>query len=87
MISIEEFMIFIDSLKETTVRFNLNRSKATWHSINFKKFTANIHEYESFTEWWQSKNMTENLNNIIAKTLLEQNPPEKVKQALLFVML
>lgn len=87
MISIEEFMSFVNSLKETNIAINFNRSKATWHTIDLRIFTKNIHEYKSFNEWWQSKNMTENLNNTIVKTLLDQKPPEKVREALLFMML
>ena len=86
MISIEDFMSFIDSLEEKTVRFDFNRSKTTWNSIDLRRFTADINEYKSFTEWWQSKRNVVKIN-IMARMLLDLNPPEKVKQALLFVML
>ncbi|NBT57262.1 hypothetical protein EBT16_00600 [bacterium] len=86
MITTDEFTAFIDSLPDPTVQIH-NFGKATYHTINLKGLTKGIENFHDFREWWKSKNMPRHLNNTIALTIIGLNPPESIKNAMLFLML
>jgi hypothetical protein len=85
MITTDEFVAFIDSLPNPTVQLH-NFGKATY-PINLKVLTSDIKNFHDFREWWKSKNMPRHLNNTIALTIIGLNPPESIKNAMLFLML
>jgi len=86
MTTIQEFTAFIDSLPNPTVQIH-NFGKATYHTIDLKVLTKNIEKFQDLRDWWKSKNMTPHLNNTIALTIIGLNPPESIKNAMLFLML
>jgi hypothetical protein len=86
MTSIHEFAAFIDSLPDPTVQLH-NFGKANYHTINLKSLTKDIENFQDLREWWKSKNMPKHINNTIALTILGLEPPEDIKNAMLFLML
>jgi hypothetical protein len=68
-------------------RRNYNTQQNKFHSIDLKKLIKDIHNYSDFLDWWQSRNMPKHLNKVLVKTILNLNPPESVKNALIFIML
>lgn len=90
MTTIHEFILFIESLPDPTVQlhnFGKATCKATYHTINLRGLAKDIGNFQDLREWWKSKNMPKHLNNTIALTIIGLNPPENVKNAMLFLML
>ena len=86
MTTIQEFILFIESLPEPTVQLH-NFGKSVYHTIDLRTLTKDIGNFHDFMEWWKSKNMTKHFNNTIALTILGLDPPEDIKNAMLFLML
>lgn len=86
MVTAQEFIAFIDSLPDPCVQL-YNFGKATYHTINLKGLAKDIENFSDFRDWWKSKNMPPHLNNKIALTILELNPPENIRHTMLFLML
>lgn len=97
MTEIEDFVRFIDNMNDPVVELYeelqdntiilKNWNRRTFRTINLKTLTKDIKNYSSFLDWWKSLNLTSHLNNVLVKTILNQNPPESVKHALIFIML
>ena len=86
MTTIQEFTAFIDSLSDPTVQLH-NFGNATYHTIDLPTLTKDIGNFQDFRDWWKSKNMPKHLNNTIALTIIGLEPPENIKNAMLFLML
>jgi len=86
VITTHEFTAFIESLPDPTVQLH-NFGKAVYHTIDLRTLAKDIGNFGDFMEWWKSKNMPKHLNNTIALTILGLNPPENIKNAMLFLML
>lgn len=87
MITPAEFMDFVQGLENPTVQIHQDHSKAVFRTINLLTLTKDLLQYDDFRKWWKSKNMPPHLNNLIAQTILDQNPPEDIRAAMLFMML
>lgn len=96
MNDIEDFVRFVNNMNNPVVELHeelhenislKNWNKRTFSTINLKILTKDIKNYSSFLDWWKSLNLTSHLNNVLIKTILNQNPPESVKHALIFMML
>ena len=86
MTTIQEFTAFIESLPDATVQIH-NFAKTTYHTIDLLTLTNDIGNFQDFRDWWRSKNMSKHLNNTIALTIIRLDPPENIKNAMLFLML
>jgi hypothetical protein len=86
MTTIQEFILFIESLPNPTVQLH-NFGKAVYHTIDLLTLAKDIGNFHDFREWWKSKNMPKHLNNTIALTIIGLKPPENIKNAMLFLML
>lgn len=86
MTTIQEFILFIESLPNPTVQLH-SFGKAVYHTIDLLTLAKDIGNFQDFREWWKSKNMPKHLNNTIALTIIGLNPPENIKNAMLFLML
>lgn len=82
MITPHEFRQFVESLENPVVQMD-----ESLHTIDLKTLTKDTRLHHDFREWWKSKNMPKHLNNTIIKTILNTNPPENIRTALLFMML
>jgi len=94
--AILDFVQFVNSMENSVVKLDegleqvlelKNWNKSQFHTINLKVLIKDIEKYKTFIDWWKSRNLTKHLNNVLVKTLLNQNPPESVKHALIFIML
>ena len=86
MTTIQEFTAFIDSLPAPPVQLH-SFGKAVYHTIDLPTLTKDIGNFQDLREWWKSKNMPKHLNNTIALTIIGLDPPEDIKNAMLFLML
>lgn len=93
--AIKEFVEFVNNMENPVVKLNQDLKRIglknfptqPFHSINFHVLIKNIESHETFLDWWKSKNLTKHFHNVLIKTILNQNPPESVKHALIFMML
>lgn len=79
-----EFKEFVESLPE---EIPLDIGNGIHRTIRLRTLAKDVEMFHDFREWWKSKNMPPHLSNAIAKAILGQNPPENVRNALLFLML
>jgi hypothetical protein len=86
MTTIEEFAAFIDSLPSPTVQLH-GFGDSLRRTIDLRTLTKDIGNFQDLREWWKSKNMPGRLNNTIALTIIGLDPPENIKNAMLFLML
>lgn len=86
MITPREFMDFVEGLKNPVVQMHKD-DNPTLRTINLMTLTKDLLQYDDFRRWWKSKNMPPHLNNAIANTILDLNPPDNIKSAMLFMML
>lgn len=84
MATIEDFMGFVESLPDKNIPIP---SRPGLRTMNLETFTKDIQRFSDLREWWKSKNMTPHLNKVVAQAILDQNPPEAVRDSLLFLML
>lgn len=85
METIKEFIEFIESLEFSTVK--LHGSGPAFRSIDLKTLTKNVKNYSSINDWMKSLNLTNHLKKNIITTILNNNPPESVKNELLAEMI
>lgn len=94
--AMQDLVEFVNNMENTVVKLDegldevmglKNWKKRQFHTINLKTLIKDIQNYPTFLDWWKSRNLTKHLNNVLVKTLLNQNPPESVKHALIFIML
>lgn len=82
---IQEFIEFIENLESSIVK--LHGSGPAFRSIDLKILTKNIKNYSSINDWMKSFNLTSHLKKNIITTILNNNPPESVKNELLAEMI
>ena len=94
--AIQDFVQFINSMENAVVKLEegvdqvmelKNWKNRQFHTINLKVLIKDIENYPTFLDWWKSRNLTKHLNNVLVKTILNQNPPDSVKHNLIFIML
>jgi hypothetical protein len=83
MTSPQEFLDFISSLPSPRVPLHGNPGR----TIDLQTLARDLPDHDSLLSWWKGKNMPPHLSNTVAKTILELNPPEDVRAAMLFLMM
>lgn len=87
-LAIQEFSDFVDNMKNPIVKLYEEQSSNLFHTINLKTLTKDIRNHTNFREWWEGKNLTKHLNNVLIKTLLGlEGLPKSVEHALYIMML
>lgn len=89
MATIDEFMHFVESLPSSVVTIHSNPAlhQPALQTLDLGVLTNDIRRFGNLREWWKSKNMNPRLNKVVAQAILDQNPPEAVRDSLLFLML
>lgn len=94
--AIQDFVQFVNNIENPVVQLQeelhenislRNWNKRTFRTMNLSTLIRDIQNYPTFFDWWKSLNLTKHLNNVLVKTILNQNPPDSVKHALIFIML
>lgn len=86
MISICEFIEFVENLEDSTLQIDYNLSKATYQEIELKCFTEKAKLHKTFPELWEDS-IPKYINNKTIVALIRLKPPENIKNALLFMTL
>jgi hypothetical protein len=79
----EQFVSFVEGLEDPAIPF----AGRIYRSMNLKVFIKNINQWESFHDWWKSKNMTPYFNKNVIKSILSVGPPDSVKNILISMTL
>lgn len=87
MVTPQEFMLWVESLPDPIVRLHQGHAGSALHTINLMTLTKDILQHEDFRRWWKGKNMPPHLNNTIARTILDLDPPENIRAAMMFMIL
>lgn len=82
----DEFIRFINGLPDPVVQLH-DHGKARYRTIDLRTLTKDLPGHESLLAWWRGKNMPPHLSNTVAQTILELNPPENIRAAMLFLMM
>lgn len=82
----QEFLLWIRSLPSARVPLHNPEGKPL-HSIDLHTLAKDLPGHHSLLDWWRGKNMPRHLNNTVAMTILEQDPPEDIRAAMLFLMM
>lgn len=82
---IQEFVDFIENLESSLVK--LHGSGPVFRSIDLRILTKNIKNHYSIHDWIQNLNLPNHLKKNIILTILENNPPENVKNEFLAEMI
>lgn len=56
-------------------------------TINLLVLAKDLPDHDSLLSWWKGKNMPPHLGKNVAKTILELEPPENIRAAILFLMI
>lgn len=82
----QQFISFVEGLEDPAIPL-LQEGSKIYRTINLKVFIKNINQWESFHDWWKSKNMTPYLNKNVIKSIINVNPPDSVKNVLISMTL
>lgn len=82
----QEFLDWLRSLPSGVVQLH-DFGKARYRTIDLNTLAKDLPEHPDLLSWWKGKNMPKHLNDTVAKTILEQNPPPNVRAAMLFLMM
>lgn len=82
----DEFIDWIGNLPNPVVQLH-DQVKAIYGTIDLRILTKNLTEHPDVLSWWKGKNMPRHLNNIVAQTILDLDPPDDIRAAMLFLMM
>lgn len=82
----QEFLEWIRTLPSTRVPLHNPEGKPL-HSIDLQTLAKDLPEHPDLFSWWKGKNMPKHLNNTVAQTILDLDPPENIRAAMLFLMM
>jgi hypothetical protein len=82
----DEFIDWIRGLPDPVVQLH-DFGKATYRTIDLRTLAKDLHQHPDVLSWWKGKNMPRHLNNTAAQTILDLNPPENIRAAMIFLMM
>ena len=82
----DEFIEWIGSLPDPVV-YLYDFGKATYRTIDLQILTKDLPEHPDILSWWKGKNMPRHLGKTVAQTILDLDPPDDIRAAMLFLMM